>query len=212
MLTLTEATEQTGKSKSTLIRAIKSGKLSAQRNEHGDYRVEPSELFRVYKPMAHHDEPSNASESQPAMVVDLLEMVKTKDSEIAEIRDELDETKERLVEHREAARALMSPADFEAKLAEAMTTEKAEQAKQKQQWQTALANQKQQEAQQAEKWQQAIADRQQEIQQARVEADEIRQREQEQTEALKAERSRVAALESRGLIARLFNKKPEPAG
>jgi len=50
MLTLTEAAEQTGKSKSTLTRAIKNGGLSAHRNEHGDYRVEPSELFRVYEP------------------------------------------------------------------------------------------------------------------------------------------------------------------
>lgn len=211
MLTLTEATEQTGKSKSTLTRAIKSGKLSAQRNEHGDYRVEPSELFRVFEPTVSHDEPKPALE-QGAVVTDLLEMVKTKDSENAELRDELEEAKERLDEHREAARALISPADFEARLAEAMNIEKAEQAKEKQVWKTALAEQKQHELQQAEKWQQSIADRQQEIQQARNEADEIRQREKEHLDALKAERDRVSTLESRGLIARLFNKKIEPVG
>jgi len=61
-------------------------------------------------------------------------------------------------------------------------------------------------------WHKEIAKRQQEIQQARTEADEIREREKSQAQALKAEQRRVAALESRGLIARLLNKKPELAG
>ena len=195
MLTLTEAAEQTGKSKSTLTRAIRTGKLSAQRNEHGDYRVEPSELFRVFDPVTSHDE-SQASPTveQNVMVADLLDMVKSKDSEIAEIRDELDDTKDRLLEHQKAARSLMSPEDFEARLAKALEAEKAEQTKQEQQWQKALA------------------ERKQEIQQARAEADEIRQRELEQAVALKREQERIKALESRGLIARLLNKKPEPVG
>ncbi|MFT4714345.1 MAG: hypothetical protein ACI9LY_003872 [Arenicella sp.] len=47
----------------------------------------------------------------------------------------------------------------------------------------------------------------QEIQQARVEADEIMQREKEQTSTLKTERNRVAALKARDLIARLINRK-----
>lgn len=195
MLTLTEAAEQTGKSKSTLTRAIRTGKLSARRNEHGDYRVEPSELFRVFDPLTSHDEPQTSpTVEQNVMVADLLDMVKSKDSEIAEIRDELDDTKDRLLEHQKAARSLMSPEDFEARLSKALKAEKAEQAKQEQQWQKAMA------------------ERKQEIQQARAEADEIRQRKQEQATALKREQDRIRALESRGLIARLLNKKPELAG
>jgi len=109
MLTLTEATEQTGKSKSTLLRAIRSGKLSANKNEHGDYRVDPSELFRVYKPVAHHDEPFGASTQQAdidLMAPELLEMIREKDQELSELRDDLKDSNKRLNEHRDAARLL----------------------------------------------------------------------------------------------------------
>lgn len=59
ILTLRQAAELTGKSKSTLTRAIKSGRLSASRNREGMYVIDPSELARAYpfvkKPEAQHD-------------------------------------------------------------------------------------------------------------------------------------------------------------
>ena len=48
ILTLAQASAATGKAKSTLLRAIKSGRLSASRNEQGEYLVDVSELSRVY--------------------------------------------------------------------------------------------------------------------------------------------------------------------
>lgn len=48
MLSLKQAAEAVGKGKSTLQRAIKAGKLSAQISERGTYRIDPSELARVY--------------------------------------------------------------------------------------------------------------------------------------------------------------------
>ena len=50
MLTMSAAAGQTGLSKSTIHRAIKSGKLSAHRLEDGSYEIDPAELFRVYRP------------------------------------------------------------------------------------------------------------------------------------------------------------------
>lgn len=50
MMTLGEAAKQAGISKSTLSRAIKSGKISASRGEDGSYSIDPAELFRVYPP------------------------------------------------------------------------------------------------------------------------------------------------------------------
>lgn len=47
-LTLQQAANATGKAKSTIQRAIKSGKLSALRNEDGSYSIDTSELNRVY--------------------------------------------------------------------------------------------------------------------------------------------------------------------
>src|SRR6476646_5871874 len=48
MLTLGQAARLTGTSKTTLTRAIKSGRLSASRLDDGSYRIDPSELARVF--------------------------------------------------------------------------------------------------------------------------------------------------------------------
>ena len=47
-LTLNKAAREVGKAKSTLSKAIKSGKLSATRQEDGSYKIDTSELFRVF--------------------------------------------------------------------------------------------------------------------------------------------------------------------
>ena len=39
-----------GKSKSTISKAIKAGKISAEKNDHGTFEIEASELHRVYPP------------------------------------------------------------------------------------------------------------------------------------------------------------------
>lgn len=49
MLTLGQAAKQTGLSKSTISRAISSGKLSAVSRDRGGYSIDPSELFRVFQ-------------------------------------------------------------------------------------------------------------------------------------------------------------------
>jgi len=48
--TLGEAAKQAGVSKPTLSKAIKTGRLSAERQPDGSYRIQPVELFRVYPP------------------------------------------------------------------------------------------------------------------------------------------------------------------
>ena len=47
-LTLSQAAKASGKSKSTLSRAIKMGRLSAARLDDGNFSIDPAELFRVY--------------------------------------------------------------------------------------------------------------------------------------------------------------------
>lgn len=47
-LSLSQAAKETGKSKSTISRAIKTGKLSATRHQDGTYSIAASELFRVF--------------------------------------------------------------------------------------------------------------------------------------------------------------------
>ena len=52
MISLRRAAELTGKSKSTLTRAIKTGRLSAARDAQGVYAIDPAELAREFEPSA----------------------------------------------------------------------------------------------------------------------------------------------------------------
>jgi hypothetical protein len=49
--TLGDAAKAVGKSKTTLHRAIKSGRISALKSEDGSYSIDPSELHRVFPPV-----------------------------------------------------------------------------------------------------------------------------------------------------------------
>jgi len=55
MLTLGQAAKETGLSKTAISRAIKSGRISAIKNEQGEYQIDPAELFRVYPVTANVD-------------------------------------------------------------------------------------------------------------------------------------------------------------
>jgi hypothetical protein len=48
-LSLSQAAKAAGKSKSTINRAIKSGKLSAMRHDDGSYTIDASELSRAFQ-------------------------------------------------------------------------------------------------------------------------------------------------------------------
>jgi hypothetical protein len=48
--TLGTAAKATNKAKSTILRAIKSGTISATKTHGGSYEIEPSELHRVFPP------------------------------------------------------------------------------------------------------------------------------------------------------------------
>lgn len=48
MFSLAQAAKAAGKSKPTLARAIKAGRLSAIRGDDGSYTIDPSELVRVF--------------------------------------------------------------------------------------------------------------------------------------------------------------------
>ena len=47
-LTLGQAAKETGKSKSVVSSAIKSGRLSAIKSDTGSWQIDPAELFRVF--------------------------------------------------------------------------------------------------------------------------------------------------------------------
>ena len=65
--TLGVAAKQAGISKPTLSKAIKSGRISAEKQPDGSYRIQPAELFRVYQqppPAGLLDSADNAQETR----------------------------------------------------------------------------------------------------------------------------------------------------
>jgi hypothetical protein len=49
---LKQAADATGRTKPAILRAIQTGKISAKKNELGEWEIEPAELHRVYPPVA----------------------------------------------------------------------------------------------------------------------------------------------------------------
>ena len=85
--TLGEAAKATGKSKATISKAIKSGRISAQKDETGTFHIDPSELHRVYPPTV-----SNEQEETPANTITRADISGT----IRELQARLESARERL--------------------------------------------------------------------------------------------------------------------
>ena len=49
--TLAEAAKVAGTNKTTILRAIKSGKISGTKDQHGEWHAEPVDLHRIYAPI-----------------------------------------------------------------------------------------------------------------------------------------------------------------
>ena len=63
---LREASEAVGKGKPAILKAIQSGKISAEKDEHGEWQIEPSELHRVYPPLPTETASAPSSEETEA--------------------------------------------------------------------------------------------------------------------------------------------------
>jgi len=104
MYTVGQAAKATGKSKPTISRAIKSGKISANRNENGSYSIDPAELHRVFPVL-----PSN-SNSSPSVTHNETAMLRVETGGLREqikiLRDEGDDLRRRLDAETEDRRKL----------------------------------------------------------------------------------------------------------
>ena len=65
--TLGQAEKATGKRKSTIQKAIKSGRISATKNDIGQWQIEPVELHRVYPPVEANSTPSVENEREETL-------------------------------------------------------------------------------------------------------------------------------------------------
>lgn len=70
LLNLTAASRVAGVGRSTIVRALKSGRLSATTNEQGERVIDTSELARVFGPLKGNDYPHEQAEKQPLQAMD----------------------------------------------------------------------------------------------------------------------------------------------
>ena len=106
--TLGTAAKATGKAKSTILRAIKSGTISAQKSHDGSYEIEPSELHRVFEPnSAKQPSPNDTQphEEQSATLRSRLEILEAErqrerdqmQATIDDLRARLDRSEDRFI-------------------------------------------------------------------------------------------------------------------
>lgn len=113
-LSLRQAADQCGKSRSTIHRALRSGKLSGERDEDGSWSIDPSELARVFPWDGHghgHWDATGQQRATPetaaaraalgdevmAVKVAMLEQQLEREQEtVADLRKRLDRAEERV--------------------------------------------------------------------------------------------------------------------
>jgi excisionase family DNA binding protein len=91
--TLTKAATATGVSRSTIFRAIKTGRISATRTEGGNFEIEPAELHRVFPPA----ETRAAHAGNGAMNRDAMAAATADTGQLAQLESEIKALREALL-------------------------------------------------------------------------------------------------------------------
>ena len=130
-LSLNKASKEAGVAKTTLSDALKSGRMSAEKNERGRWEIDPAELFRVFpktssteqaepkpNPQENHEKPQ--SDSGLAVEVKMLReqidrMDKDREQERAQMTDQIENLRGQIerqsADHRQALAAITDQRD-----------------------------------------------------------------------------------------------------
>jgi hypothetical protein len=117
MYNLASASAATGVNKSTVLRAIKAGRLSAQRDETGGWSIDPAELHRVFAPLPAAATASQAEAQRDAITNQLVAELRSTIADLRQDRDHWRDAFERqqlllpLPEQRQATEAAPTPMD-----------------------------------------------------------------------------------------------------
>jgi hypothetical protein len=107
---LSEAAAATGLNRSTIYRAWKSGKLTANRTDSGQIEVDPAELFRVFPPVATQEAEHSAAHygAQPRAMDDNALRVSALEVEVKLLREMLEATRNDRAAWRDQAARVMA--------------------------------------------------------------------------------------------------------
>ncbi len=111
MYTLGTAAKAAGKSKSTLLRAIQNGVISATKGPQGNYQIDPAELHRVYPPVASGGaaQPATPTYAPPVGTLDATLL----QAELRELQAKLEAAEQRLKDRAEVIEDLRRRLDNE---------------------------------------------------------------------------------------------------
>ena len=88
-MTLSEAAAWAGKGRPAILKALQKGTISGRKDEGGQWRIDPAELERVYKPGNMLD----GSSAVPRSTLDIAQAIAGKDRELALVREMLAEVR-----------------------------------------------------------------------------------------------------------------------
>lgn len=88
-MTLSEAARWAGVTRATIHKALKGGRLSGRKDDSGEWRIDPSELERVYQP----GKPVDVSPDRGVSSTDTAELMAAKDREMTLLREMLAEVR-----------------------------------------------------------------------------------------------------------------------
>lgn len=111
--TLGQAAKATGKQKSTILEAVRKGRISAAKDDLGRYQIDPAELHRVYSPIVQ----TEREETPPILYkTELLEeKIRHLEREIARLERQEADLREDRDHWRRQATALLTSSQQEAK-------------------------------------------------------------------------------------------------
>lgn len=105
MITLLEAARQTGKSKGALLKAIKTGRLSATKGANGEWLLDPAELFRVYRVVKEGEQGLAIEHSRLPIEIEVLrERVARLENELRRRDDDVEDYRRRFTASEEERR------------------------------------------------------------------------------------------------------------
>ena len=103
--TLGLAAKATGKSKTTILRAVQKSKISAGKDVHGNWSIDPAELHRVY-PAVTGGNGATAGEATPRNDDANVRVLEERIEELRQDRDAWRDQAQRLLLERPASRGL----------------------------------------------------------------------------------------------------------
>ena len=104
--TLGQAAKATGKQKSTILEAVRKGRISAAKDDLGRYQIDPAELHRVYPPIVQTER--DETPTNPSKTELLEEKIKFLEREIARLERQEADLREDRDHWRKQATALLT--------------------------------------------------------------------------------------------------------